>query len=65
MPAASVLAASDVDDQMFIDCAVAARAHYLVSGDKDHLLKLKKVAETEIVNVSDFLKVLGMPENSA
>src|SRR5512139_2440075 len=31
-------ATTDPDDQIFIECAVAAQADYLVTGDKGHLL---------------------------
>jgi len=48
---------------MFIECAVAARADYLVTGDKGHLLTLKRAADVAIVAVSDFLRILGVPEN--
>jgi len=63
----SPLAASttDPDDEMFIECAVAARADWLVTGDKSHLLTLKKAGGVSITAVSDFLHVLGLPENPA
>jgi len=34
LPAGSVIVTADPDDQMFVDCAVAARANYLVSGER-------------------------------
>jgi predicted nucleic acid-binding protein len=48
---------------MFIECAVAARADHLVTGDKAHLLKLKRAGGIPIVGASDFLRLLGVPEN--
>ena len=54
---------ADPDDEMFIECAVAARADYLVTGDKGHLLVLKAVAGIPIVAASDFLRLIGVPEN--
>lgn len=54
---------SDPDDRMFLECAAAAKADYLVTGDKSHLLPLKTVGDVQIVAVSDFLKLLGVPEN--
>ena len=48
----------DPDDEMFIECAVAARADYLVTGDKGHLLSLKEAGGVPIVAVSDFLSSL-------
>jgi putative PIN family toxin of toxin-antitoxin system len=35
-PAARVTAASDPDDNMFLECAHAAQAHYLVTGNVRH-----------------------------
>ena len=54
---------ADIDDEMFIECAVASRADYLVTGDKGHLLILKQVSGIPIVAASDFLRLLGVPEN--
>ena len=44
-------------DDKFIECASAAGAGYIVSGDK-HLLKVACYKKTQIVSVNDFLKVL-------
>lgn len=54
---------SDPDDRMFLECAVAAKADYLVTGDKRHVLPLKQIDRVQIIRVSDFLKILGVPEN--
>jgi uncharacterized protein len=64
-PAKLPSAVSDPDDEMFIECAAAARADYLVTGDKGHLLSLKQAAGVPIVAASDFLRFLGVPENPA
>jgi putative PIN family toxin of toxin-antitoxin system len=56
---------TDPDDEMFIECAAAAEAEYIVTGDKGHLLVLKSAAGIRIVSVSDFLSILGVPENPA
>lgn len=58
-----VASTADPDDEMFIECAVAARADYLVTGDKGHLLKLKQALGVPIVAASDFLRLLGVSEN--
>jgi len=63
IPAPLPPSTADPDDEMFIECAVAARADYLVTGDKGHLLTLKRAADVAIVAVSDFLRILGVPEN--
>lgn len=51
-------AVRDPDDNKFIDCAVAGRARYLVSGDKD-LLDLKEAFGIPIVSPFKFLKKIG------
>lgn len=45
----------DPKDDMFLDCAVAGGAKYLISGDKD-LLTLGSVAGVKIVTPAEFLK---------
>ena len=42
LPTPLPAATGDPDDEMFIECAVAAQADYLVTGDKSHLLNLKR-----------------------
>ncbi len=44
-------------DNKFLDCALAANADYVVSGDK-HLLKVVSYKKTKILTVSDFLKLI-------
>jgi len=56
-------ATADPDDEMFIECAAVARANYLVTGDKAHLLALKAAAVIPIVAVSDFPRLIGAPDN--
>jgi len=63
LPASLPPLAADPDDQIFLECAVAARADYLVAGDKGHLLVLKRVHDIPIVSASAFLRTLGLPEN--
>jgi predicted nucleic acid-binding protein len=63
LPVAQAPVTEDPDDEMFIECAVAAQAEYLVTGDKAHLLEVKQVSGTSIVSVSNFLAELGVPEN--
>jgi uncharacterized protein len=65
LPVALTPATADPDDEMFIECAVAARADYLVTGDKGHLLALKHACGVPIVAASVFLSQLGLPENPA
>ena len=48
---------------MFIECAVEAKANYLVTGDEEHLLGLKSAHGIPIIAAVDFLRLLGTPEN--
>jgi putative PIN family toxin of toxin-antitoxin system len=57
-PVPQPAATSDPDDQMFIECAITARADYLVSGDKGHLLALQQAGGIPIIAVADFLRRL-------
>lgn len=49
----------DPDDDVFLACALAVKADYLVSGDKD-LLCLKEHGMTKIVTTTEFLTQLGL-----
>lgn len=44
----------DPDDNRILECAIAARAHYVITYDK-HLLKLKWFQETTIVKPEELL----------
>lgn len=65
LPATLPASTSDPDDEMFVECAVAAKADYLVTGDKGHLLALQSIAGIKIISASDFLGMLVMSENPA
>jgi uncharacterized protein len=47
---------ADPDDDKFIECAVAAKAGYIVSGDK-HLLDLKNYRGIQIIKAAHFLEI--------
>ncbi|MBD3340063.1 MAG: putative toxin-antitoxin system toxin component, PIN family [Candidatus Lokiarchaeota archaeon] len=47
----------DIDDNMFIDCAVEANAFYIISGDH-HLLDLKKFQGIDIISPAAFLSTI-------
>ncbi len=47
----------DPDDNKIIECAVTAKADYIVTGDP-HLLNLKEFHLTKIVKADEFLKLL-------
>jgi len=48
---------ADPDDNKFIECAVASRAGYIVSGDK-HLLNLKSYQGIQIMKAANFLDMV-------
>ena len=43
-------------DNRIIECAVAAEADYIISGDKRHILPLKQYRDIKILSPDDFLK---------
>ncbi len=45
------------DDNRILECAVAARADFLVTGDKEHLLPLRSIGATQIVTPAAFLEL--------
>jgi len=47
----------DPDDNRVLECAVAAGARFIVSGDND-LLRLGQFCNIRIVKVADFLKLI-------
>ena len=49
---------ADPDDEMILECALAAEADYIVSGDKRHLLPLRQFRGIPIVSPPDFLRRL-------
>lgn len=51
-------ATPDPDDEMILECALAAEADYIVSGDKKHLLPLRRFRGIPIVSPADFLRRL-------
>jgi putative PIN family toxin of toxin-antitoxin system len=51
-------ATPDPDDEMILECALAAEADYIVSGDKKHLLPLREFQGIPIVSPAEFLRRL-------
>jgi putative PIN family toxin of toxin-antitoxin system len=50
----------DPDDNRVLECGVAARARFIVSGDND-LLRLGQFRNIRIVKVADFMKLITPP----
>lgn len=51
-------ATAEPDDEMILECALAAEADFIVSGDKKHLLALRKFRGIPIISPADFLRQL-------
>ncbi|MDA0241807.1 MAG: putative toxin-antitoxin system toxin component, PIN family [Chloroflexi bacterium] len=49
---------ADPDDDLFLVCAIQAKADYLVTNDR-HLLTLKRYQTVSIIRLEDFLPKLG------
>ena|ERR1019366_8294509 len=56
VPTTSATAATDPDDNCFLECAEAAAADYLITGNKRHFPDTWK--KTKIVNTREFLNAL-------
>ena len=52
-------ATPDPDDEIILECALAAEADFIVSGDKKHLLALRQFQGIPIINPVEFLRRLG------
>jgi len=55
-PAGGLAVTKDPDDNVFLECAQAAKAHYLVTGNTDHFPK-KRWKYTYIVTPRTFINV--------
>lgn len=49
---------NDPSDNKILECAVEGKVDYIISGDKKHLLPIKKFREIPIISASEFLKIL-------
>jgi len=49
----------NLSDNKILACALAAKADYLISGDKKHILLLKKIKNVPILSPEQFLKLLA------
>ena len=49
---------ADPNDNPLLAMAIASEANYLVSGDKHHVLALKKVGTTRIMTARRYLTIL-------
>ena len=51
-------ATPDPDDEMILECALAAEADFIISGDKKHLLALRQFQGIPIISPAEFLRRL-------
>jgi len=47
-----------IGDNNILECASASECGYIISGDKNHLLKLKEYKGIAIVSLSEFYKIV-------
>jgi putative PIN family toxin of toxin-antitoxin system len=59
-PTATVRACSDSDDDIFLECAQAGKANYLVTGNTKHFPI--SWLNTQIVTPRSFLEILSLPQ---
>ena len=43
------------EDNNILECAIVSKATYLITGDKKHILPLKKIEKTRIVSAREFV----------
>lgn len=48
---------NDPSDNRILECAITAKADYIVTGDKNHLLPLKRYKNIRILSPSEFLRL--------
>jgi putative PIN family toxin of toxin-antitoxin system len=56
-PSGSLEVTSDPADNIFLECADAARADYLITGNQRHFPKFWK--KTKIINAREFIGIVG------
>ena len=51
---------SDPKDDMIVDCGVIGKASHIVTGDKKHLLPMRRYQNIDIVTATDFLTMFSV-----
>lgn len=46
------------DDNRILECALEGKAHFIITGDKKHILPLRKFRKIKIVSPKDFLDLI-------
>lgn len=52
-----MLIKDDPEDNKFLDCAISARADYIVTND-EHMLKLSRIPKLSIVKPTEFMRII-------
>lgn len=47
----------DKKDNRYLNCSIDGNVDYLVTGDKKHLLSLKRIGEAKIISANDFVRL--------
>ncbi len=58
-PKMKITASQDDSDNRYIECAIAAQADYLITGDAKHLLPIEKYNGIQIIPPDVFLMILN------
>lgn len=59
-PQKRISLSKDPKDNIYLECCLEGKANYLITGDKKHLLPLKKFHQTKIISPNKFLKCLNI-----
>ena len=60
VPSTSVVAKSaDPKDNRYLACAIDGKADYLITGDKKHLLPLRRIGKTKVVSPAEFVELIS------
>ena len=51
-------------DNRILECGVEGKAHYIISGDKRHLLPLKEYQGIKIISPAQFLRIISQEASS-
>jgi putative PIN family toxin of toxin-antitoxin system len=63
IPRQSIFLIEDDADNRILECACEGNAHYIVSGDRRHLLPLKEYRGIGVLTPDEFLRLLQASDN--
>ena len=50
---------ADPKDDMIVECGVVGKASHIITGDKKHLLPMRRYQNIDIVTATDFLTIFS------